>query len=199
MKKQKFILTAVVALGLCFSVGAATGVKISAELKNQPMQVNGTSVTKEVITYNNTTYVPLRQVGEMLGASVGYQDGIVVLEGAQAESSWAFMGSEEEPYYVNTKLNVELYIIDDYDDGVPLDTWLETVKSDEKIEVKSKSMEKAGDMDVAYMNITIDGYNQIQGHIVYEGIWRSYTMYYADNKDAASLKKELLQAIAEDF
>ena len=199
MKKQKFILTAVVALGLCFSVGAATGVKISAELKNQPMQVNGTSVTKEVITYNNTTYVPLRQVGEMLGASVGYQDGIVVLEGAQAESSWAFMGSEEEPYYVNTRLNAELYIIDDYDDGVPLDTWLETVKSDEKIEVKSKSMEKAGDMDVAYMNITIDGYNQIQGHIVYEGIWRSYTMYYADNKDAASLKKELLQAIAEDF
>lgn len=199
MKKQKFILTAVVALGLCFSVGAATGVKISAELKNQPMKVNGTSVTKEVITYNNTTYVPLRQAGEMLGASVGYQDGVVVLEGAKSESGWAPMGSEEEPYYVNTKLNAELYIIDEFDDGVPLNAWLETVKSDETVEVKSKSMEKAGEMDVAYMDLTIDGYSQIQGHIVYEGIWRSYTMYYADNKDAASLKKELLQAIAEDF
>lgn len=199
MKKQKFILTAAVALGLCFSVGAATGIKISAELKNQPMKVNGTSVTKEVITYNNTTYVPLRQAGEMLGASVSYENGVVVLEGAQAESSWAIMGSEDAPYYVNTKLNAELYIMDETDDGVPINAWLETVKSDDTVTVKSKSMEKAGDMDVAYMDITIDGYSQIQGHIVYEGVWRSYTMYYADNKDAASLKKELLQVIAEDF
>lgn len=66
-KKYKLLLSlSVVALTLSSFAAGAYG---AGKLK---LIVNGKTATADVKTINNTTYVPLRAVSEMLGASVSY-------------------------------------------------------------------------------------------------------------------------------
>ncbi|MNO51259.1 hypothetical protein D3C76_416500 [compost metagenome] len=69
-KKYKLFLSLGV-VALTFSAFAA-GAYGAGKLK---LIVNGSTSTAEVKTINNTTYVPLRAVSEMLGASVSYDSG----------------------------------------------------------------------------------------------------------------------------
>lgn len=69
-KKHKLLLSLGV-VALTFSSFAA-GAYGAGKLK---LIVNGSTATAEVKTINNTTYVPLRAVSEMLGASVSYDSG----------------------------------------------------------------------------------------------------------------------------
>ncbi len=106
MKNKKYILTLVVAMGACYSVGAATGVRISALLTNQDMIVHGREVNKKVIMYNNTTYLPLRQIGEMLGTPVDYKGGKVILGELSDEEYGALV---EKPVQNNAKVQYKKY------------------------------------------------------------------------------------------
>lgn len=62
-------------------VGAATGIKISAELKPQNVISNGETYNQQVISYKGSTYVPLRSFGDLVGVSVDYKDGNIYLGG----------------------------------------------------------------------------------------------------------------------
>lgn len=79
MKHRKYLLMGLVIVGTSYSIGAATGTKITAMLKNQGMIINGKATNKEVIMYKETTYLPLRQIGEMLNVPVDYKNGQVIL------------------------------------------------------------------------------------------------------------------------
>ncbi len=79
MKHRKYLLMGLVIVGTSYSIGAATGTKITAMLKNQGMIVNGSSINKQVILYKDTTYLPLRQIGEMLNVAVDYKNGQIIL------------------------------------------------------------------------------------------------------------------------
>lgn len=219
MRNQKFIVTAIVALGLCFSVGAATGVKISAELKNQAMKVNGTSTSKEVISYNNTTYVPLRQVGDMLGVPVDYKEGVVIIGNDSKEETvaiettpevaeevvkigedWILAGTDEDPYFENQKLKAKLYLVEDaVEEETTTKEWLETIVDSEEVTIKSKSVEKVGDVEVGYIHAELEGENQVEANIIDGKTIFTYIMLYDDNSDAATLKDELLKVVEEDY
>lgn len=75
--KKKAILFAMAFTVLGATVGAATGSKITATLIQQPIVCNGSTTTKSVISYNGTTYVPLREFGSLTGTSINYQNGKV--------------------------------------------------------------------------------------------------------------------------
>lgn len=70
-----------IALGLagimCFSIGAATGASVQASLINQQIVCHDTNYSKQVISYNNTTYVPLREFGDLTQTNINYQNGII--------------------------------------------------------------------------------------------------------------------------
>lgn len=76
MKKRNLVML-VGCISICSAVFGATAQKISAELKQQKIVCNGSAQTKEVISYNGTTYVPLRQFGEMTGTSINYDSGVI--------------------------------------------------------------------------------------------------------------------------
>lgn len=74
MNKKLALFISMLTIG-AFTVGAATGTKITATLMQQPIVLDGTTNTKQVINYNNSTYVPLREFANMTGISVNYQNG----------------------------------------------------------------------------------------------------------------------------
>ncbi len=75
------MLSIILAGTICLGIGAATGIKINAELKQQRITVNGKEITKQVVTYQDTIYVPLRDFANMLGTHVDYKDGTIYVEG----------------------------------------------------------------------------------------------------------------------
>lgn len=75
--KKIISFTCVLLVGI--TVGAATGSKITAELRNQQVQYKGITSNQKVISYNGSTYVPLRSFGEMVEIPVRYSDGIVYM------------------------------------------------------------------------------------------------------------------------
>lgn len=82
MNKKWMLFVSLVTLG-AFSLGAATGTKITATLKQQQINYKGTSYSKEVVEYKGTNYVPLREFSNLLGVSANYEKGIIELgEGA---------------------------------------------------------------------------------------------------------------------
>lgn len=74
MKKSGLIMG--ILIGMTMSVSAAT---ISVSLIQQKFSVNGAISNQQIISYNGTTYVPLRKAGELLGAKVDYKDGVIYL------------------------------------------------------------------------------------------------------------------------
>lgn len=77
MKKSRIIAGAL--LLTSFTVGAATGTKITAELKSQQISYNGSNVSKKVVSYDGTTYVPLREFSQLVGIPVEYKNNIIYL------------------------------------------------------------------------------------------------------------------------
>ncbi len=78
MKISKQVLgVALVSSLLAGSLGAATGVTIKAVLENKKVNVNGEESVQKAIVYDNTTYLPLREVGKLMDAEVAYKDGVV--------------------------------------------------------------------------------------------------------------------------
>lgn len=85
MKKE--LLAIALSGAMCFGIGAASGIKINAELKQQLIAVNGQKATKQVVLHKGTTYVPLRDFGSMVGTSIDYKDGIIYVGGGDSSSS----------------------------------------------------------------------------------------------------------------
>lgn len=75
--KKRLLLGLAIITCTSFTVGAATGGKITAYLNQQKIVCNGSTSTKQVISYNSSTYVPLREFANMVGVNVNYQDGTI--------------------------------------------------------------------------------------------------------------------------
>jgi len=78
---------------IAFTVGAATGTKITAELRNQSINYNGNLSGQQVISYKGTTYVPLKAFSSLVGVSVNYKDGIVYL-GEDSSTNISYWGKD---------------------------------------------------------------------------------------------------------
>lgn len=77
LKNVKIFISGVLAGALFMAAPAiASGVKqlIEAELNTVNITVDGVKVEGENILYNNRTYVPLRQIAEMLGKDVAWDE-----------------------------------------------------------------------------------------------------------------------------
>ncbi|UKI36250.1 MAG: copper amine oxidase N-terminal domain-containing protein [Clostridiales bacterium] len=77
MKNAKTFISGVLAGALAMSAPAlANDVKqlIEAELNTVNITVDGVKVDGENILYNDRTYVPLRQIAEMLGKDVAWDE-----------------------------------------------------------------------------------------------------------------------------
>lgn len=68
------------------TIGAATGSKITAELRSQKVNYNGSLSNQEVISYNGSTYVPLKSFGELVDIPVSYNKGIIYLGSSTTET-----------------------------------------------------------------------------------------------------------------
>lgn len=66
---------------LGITLGAASGVKISATLQNQAISYNGSLSGQQVISYNSTTYVPLRSFSNLVNIPVDYKNSTIYLGG----------------------------------------------------------------------------------------------------------------------
>ncbi|MGL5677676.1 MAG: hypothetical protein ACRDDX_14800 [Cellulosilyticaceae bacterium] len=88
MKKQfgKYVLVACMASATTLIAATPT---ISAILKKQEINYEGNVSTKEVVSYNNTTYVPLREFSKLVGIPVDYKNGIIYL-GDNTSSSYDY-------------------------------------------------------------------------------------------------------------
>lgn len=82
--KKIIPFTCVLLVGI--TVGAATGSKITAELRNQQVQYKGITSTQKVISYNGSTYVPLKSFGELIDIPVSYNKGIIYLGSSTTET-----------------------------------------------------------------------------------------------------------------
>lgn len=78
MKRKGILITGLV-LGMTISVSAVTHQAISAHIKSQAVNYKGNTKSQQVITYNDTIYVPLRSFSELVGMPVAYQNGTVYL------------------------------------------------------------------------------------------------------------------------
>lgn len=64
---------------LAFTVGAATGTKITAELQSKTINCNGNISSQQAITYKGTTYLPLRSLASLMNTSVDYKNGVIYI------------------------------------------------------------------------------------------------------------------------
>lgn len=85
--KKKMILFALSFTLLGGTLGAVTTTKkITAELKGQNIVLSGSVQTQQIISYNGTTYVPLRSFANLVGTQVDYKNGNIYL-GEQTTST----------------------------------------------------------------------------------------------------------------
>ncbi len=76
MKKTKMILGIVTAVALMTSTVFGAGVKkdVKVEVNKDSVVLNGEPIETDVLSYNNTTYLPLRIISENMGMTVDYND-----------------------------------------------------------------------------------------------------------------------------
>lgn len=81
-------------------VGATVGTKITAQLLQMKIVKDNQQVLKDtkVISYNGSTYVPLRAFGEVTGVAIDYKDGTVYL-GNNNTSSTENTTESVSPYW----------------------------------------------------------------------------------------------------
>lgn len=91
MKQLRTIIVSMLAGALLATAGTTFGAeaykKISATLRpDLAVKVDGEKVKLQnaPLTYNGTTYVPLREAGQILGATVGYNAGTITIDSKEA-------------------------------------------------------------------------------------------------------------------
>ena len=138
MKGRSFIVGLVAGAALATSATAFAGPaleKITATLRpDYVVKVDGKQVKMKnaPISYNGTTYIPLREAGEILGRTVGFQDGTITIDQQPAET-----GGKDDAGVSATTQTAEWIAIDQ------LDTYGITVNIDEdnlKISHGSKTL-----------------------------------------------------------
>lgn len=209
MKKKHFIAVGIIALSLCFSLGAATGIKIQAELMNQIININGEEHIKATISYKGKTYVPLRDLGNMLNVPVDYKDGIVYVGKEESVDEWIEVDDGDELEYTtrweNKKLNAFCIttIGDAYSDA-PLTAkgQLEALLLNEHIKgsmkVNKSSIEKIGDKEIIYLEADMSDMPIIVGYQVFEsGSIYIVIMLKQDGSSPSGLKDELMRILGD--
>lgn len=76
---MKKILLFVGTLLVAFTVGAATGTKITAELQNKSVSYNGNLSSQKVISYKGNTYVPIKEVSTLLNVPLEVKNNVIYL------------------------------------------------------------------------------------------------------------------------
>lgn len=89
MKFRSKIITIFGIICISSSISAATALKISAELKKQDIVKNGEVISKQVISYKGTTYVPLREFAELVNVDVSYNKGYIYIGDAKKDETTA--------------------------------------------------------------------------------------------------------------
>ena len=78
MKKRNLLIVCL-GLGIGITVQAYSFGKISAQKQAQNISYQGNTTRQEVIVYNNTTYVPLRDFSNLVGTPVEYKNRTIYL------------------------------------------------------------------------------------------------------------------------
>lgn len=86
MKKKVAVFMGVMTVG-AFSIGAATGIRVAATYKQQQINYNNNVYSKPVIEYDGKNYVSIRDVSEILGVNIGYDKGVIYMDGAGASNT----------------------------------------------------------------------------------------------------------------
>lgn len=76
---KKGILVVCLALSITLTASAFVHKAISVTMKSQDIVYGEKTIKRQVMVYNNTTYVPLRDLSEIAGISVDYIDGVIYL------------------------------------------------------------------------------------------------------------------------
>lgn len=209
MKKKHFVAVGIIALSLCFSLGAATGIKIQAELMNQKMNINGKEQVKATISYKGKTYVPLRDLGNMLNVPVDYKNGIVYVGKEELVDEWIEVDDEDGLEYTtmweNKKLNaVCLTTIGEVYPDAPLTAkgQLEALIVNENdkgsMKINKSSIEKIGDKEIIYIEAEISDTPIIAGYQVYDsGSVYTVIMLKQDDSNPSGLKDELMRILGD--
>lgn len=81
MRKKMIVIVGLSCLMSGTVIGATVGTKITAELLQMKVVKDNQQVLKgtKVISYNGSTYVPLRAFGEVTGTAINYKDGVIYL------------------------------------------------------------------------------------------------------------------------
>ena len=81
MRKKMIIIVGLSCLMSGTIIGATVRTKITAELLQMKVVKDNQQVLKDtkVISYNGSTYVPLRAFGEVTGTAINYKDGVIYL------------------------------------------------------------------------------------------------------------------------
>lgn len=64
---------------IAFTIGAAAGTKITAELQNKSISYNGNLSSRKVISYKGSTYVPLKEFSTLTNISLDIKNGVIYL------------------------------------------------------------------------------------------------------------------------
>ena len=109
--KQKFKYLISFLCGAIFFSGvsyAAESTQLIAKVANYKIVVNGKEkqLKNKPVIINNSTYVPLRELGEIVGAKVGFSNGVINLESNQSISNTGGNTSEGGQQYNFQKLPV---------------------------------------------------------------------------------------------
>ncbi|MFF2484202.1 stalk domain-containing protein [Paenibacillus sp. NPDC058071] len=121
MKQIRALLVGVVAGALlatsatAFAAGGFT--KISALLRpDYTVKVDGKKVDMKnaPITYNNNTYIPLREAGNVLGYKVGFNNGTITLDsgsgGSTGEAATSLISLKELAFDYNVEVVIKEHI-----------------------------------------------------------------------------------------
>lgn len=101
---KKGILVVCLSLSMVITASAFVQKTISATMKSQDIAYKGNNMNQEVLVYNNTTYVPLRNFSEIVGVPVEYKNGVIYL-GDTANQSNSTNGSTESNNSNNSNNN----------------------------------------------------------------------------------------------
>lgn len=128
MKKFFTGLVASIILMNCMAVVAEAGQKIDVVFGQVKLVADGKPLDKETLLYNDTTYIPLRAVAEVLGKKIGYDDltktahiNTVETGESNIQNAAGAVMSDESVSPTYQKIDVVFGEIKLVVDGVPLD------------------------------------------------------------------------------
>lgn len=84
---KRGVVALIISLILVSITFAKAPTKVSVVVKTQTIQCNGEAQKKLVIQYKGTTYLPLRELGNMLKVSISYKDDTIIVGSSQLTTS----------------------------------------------------------------------------------------------------------------